>query len=113
MSEGRNLIKKSHNQGTFDGYSVIGFQYGWDELHHAWHVTAWPNESGSPINDYWVESSEFREMSIHFAHPATGNNLIQTFGTAENVLPAEKTAILKAIAEWEVLEREKLLKDVG
>ncbi len=113
MKDGRGaeFTKKSHHKGAFDGYSLIGVQYTFDGLHDAWHITAYPIQYGAPINQYWVQDGEFREMSIHFAHPALNRNLIEAFGIAENIRPDEKGAIIHALDEWEKLEREKLLKD--
>jgi hypothetical protein len=88
---------------VFEGYNVSGFQYESLDGELAWHITAWPGRN--PVNSYWVTGGKFHRARIDFLLNQTR---IEVLDEITNVDVKERTAVLKAIAEWEKpIEEEK------
>jgi hypothetical protein len=87
--------------GWFDERRVDGWQYGNQRGKLSWHIRTWPN-SGEPIESYWVEGSEFFEVTrLDLAMNAIPMNRIETGRRIVEMDAGKRDAILKAIAEWE------------
>ncbi len=94
------LTATLNRQGVFDGYNVNGVQYDTESQARGWHVTVFPG-SGDPINIYWVADSRFYAAKVHFNTEQACEVRLEIFDEVFYLLPAEKHAVRKAIAEWE------------
>jgi hypothetical protein len=85
-----------------DDYTVIGFRYENPSSEVVWDITGW--ETKVPvIHHYWVAGKSFYSAAIHF----TPINFVEGYHPppiTENIDVAERKAVLKAIAEWNVMK---------
>lgn len=94
------LKRTDHRVGLFDGYQVLGTRYESDANETGWFIIAY-KISGIRVQHYWVSNDEFFTVGLHIFYNNTDRSLIQPLGVAKDIEPAERQAILKAIAEWE------------
>ena len=89
----------SRHLETFGEYVVYGFRYRSEDGELAWHTMSYPNEN--PIHDFWIFNGEFHAMTMHFFYKMTPETRVSIGGIVSNIDPAEKSALLEAIAKWE------------
>ena len=93
------LDATENRQGVFEGFNVNGVHYDVEGAERAWHITVFPGKD--PVNVYWVASNRFYAVKIHLITDPAGEIRLETFDEISFVPPEEKSAVLKAIAEWE------------
>jgi hypothetical protein len=102
MAEEQHALQlKLQRSGWFGERRVDGWQFEDERGGVAWHIRTWPN-SGDPIDDYWVERSEFYEVvRLDLAINAIPMNRIETGRKITEMDVLKRGAVLNAIAEWE------------
>ncbi len=80
---------------SFEHYVVTGIQFESPPGERGWQVMAWPHVD--PVHDYWVEDGKLYRIKLNL----DPTRLFEVFDEAPNVDPAEKEAVLQAIAKWE------------
>lgn len=104
----RNFQPKLRRSGLFGERRIDGWQYEDDRGQLAWRVRTWEN-SGGPIDHYWIEGGNFFEVT----HEGGPLNTIPTirFETGPRIIgmdAAKRDAILNAIAKWEKLVESEI-----
>lgn len=96
-------IRSGGKVGPFDAFTVQGFPYERNDGDRAWHISTWGEYE--PVKSYWVSHEKFYRVMIHF--DGIGGNRIETYGEVEKLDDTEKTAVLKAINQWESEQKKK------
>jgi autonomous glycyl radical cofactor GrcA len=100
VGELHNLRLKLQRSGWLDGRRVDGWLFEDERGNLGWHIRTWPN-GGDPVDDYWVEGSEFYEvLRLDLAMKATPTNRIETGRRIIEMDVAKRDTILIAIGEW-------------
>lgn len=88
-----------NHQGVFDGFNVNGVHYQVDKGGRGWHLTVFPGKD--PVNVYWFSNHRFYAAKIEFATEPICQIRLEVCDEITFIPYEEKTAIFKAIAEWE------------
>ena len=87
--------------GIFDGRTIHARQFRDDQGKLVWHVTTWPEE-GDPIDDYWVEGDEFREIvRLDMYINLTPNSRVEIGRLIVEMNEQKRKSILGALAKWQ------------
>ena len=84
-----------------EGRRVAGWLYLEGDGKAGWYIKTWPVDS-DPIDDYWVEGTQFYEMlSLQSSGHTIPISKIEVGRQISDIEPAKRSAVLAAIAEWE------------
>jgi hypothetical protein len=99
MKEGisKNSKLNQHRTGSFDGFTVTGFQYENQDGETGWDMRTWKIEGG-PVHHYWVSGKTFFAAILHILYKRT---LFEIGDPITGIDSKEQAAVFKAIAEWE------------
>jgi len=94
----------SSHTGIFGEYQIHGLQHEYETGNRAWHVGS-SRLSSNTVEEYLVKDKEVLSYNADLTYNSMDTMLIHNVGSAADVEPGKKEAILKAIAEWEELDR--------
>lgn len=89
-------------EGRFGEFWVRGWPYEDDEGNRAWHTKSWPEAADAPVHNLFVDGDTFMPVTLRTDDVLSGQQAVPVIeDRLVSVHPAEKSAILKAISEWE------------
>jgi hypothetical protein len=102
----KNFEMTQERRGVFQGHEVWGKQYKSADGESSWFVGAWPVDEGES-HICWVSGQNV----LAFAGNASfdGKQFIQMLGPIGDMKTEMKTAILKAVGEWESKAKVKIV----
>lgn len=90
------------HEGLLGEYRVRGCPYEDNECVRGWHTKSWPEKGGIPVHDLFVDGAKFLHVSVSIDEVVSGECAIPLIeDRLVSVHPAEQSAILKAIEQWE------------
>lgn len=90
------------HEGVFGEYRVKGCPFQDDQGVRGWHTISFPEKSGIPIHDLFVDGAKFHSVTGAIDEVVRG--LCATPEIEDRLIsihPAEQSAIVKAIEQWE------------
>jgi hypothetical protein len=89
-------------EGLFGEYRVKGCPFQDDEGVRGWHTSSRPVKDGIPIHDLFVDGTNFRSAPVPVGEVVSGQcSTLEIEDRLISIHPAERSAIAKAIAQWE------------
>ncbi|MDE3201803.1 MAG: hypothetical protein KGN79_12885 [Acidobacteriota bacterium] len=88
-----------NHQGVFDGFNINGVRYQVVKGARGWHLTVFPGKD--PVNVYWFYNHRFYAAKVDIETEPISRISLEVCEEITFIPHEERTAIFKAIAEWE------------
>ncbi len=97
MLQASNLKFIARHEASVGGFHIFGTKFQHDGGELLWAIST----SQFPARDYLLSKGRFLLLGLHRFYNETDQTLLEPVAEATDIEPAEKQAILNAIAEWE------------